>query len=529
MGISCSFPLFDQLSISGVVSSQNDDNKMLGLWSSDASASHEWVKNNVGALFGINEIPDAVINMNEGHFYGAGSDTNEYCYWNADVVLFINSDCNGQIQGVNGNNVMSSFKLTYKLGLNSDLFDAILIESMSNAVGFNLELHQLLLENGHFIWCSGGLTLTSLTISCLFPLFDQLSIIGVISRENDNNKMLGLWSVRSTNTHDWVKNRVGVLFGNNNQIPDAVITMNEGDFYGQGSNTNEYCYWNGDVVYFVSSDCNGRKGMNGNNVLSSFTLTYTSGINSNLIDDGSVPIPTQLPTQLPTTAPTQPTKLPTKLPTTVYDPYINDVENMVYKGAGSSCRGGLTCNNQFILCLPRDNEPGTFLGTPYKSSEHRYSVDECLQECANDQRCFGAEFVADAYSATGDCNLIFTTSPVDITPPIGNFNYNSTTVYDNLDRSLTGGEALCFQKEEECYPYFEADERLKKAHANRMFHLCSAWCLYQTENPESESWLWNPTGLCWKKQGPTGHCNTGATDTELEFVKHRSTLFCQHD
>merc|ERR1719220_334544 len=507
--------------------------------------------------------------MNEGHFYGAGSDTNEYCYWNADVVLFINSDCNGQIQGVNGNNVMSSFKLTYKLGLNSDLFDAILIESMSNAVGFNLELHQLLLENGHFIWCSGGLTLTSLTISCLFPLFDQLSIIGVISRENDNNKMLGLWSVRSTNTHDWVKNRVGVLFGNNNQIPDAVITMNEGDFYGQGSNTNEYCYWNGDVVYFVSSDCNGRKGMNGNNVLSSFTLTYTSGINSNLIDDGSVPIPTQLPTRLPTTAPTQPTKLPTKLPTTVYDPYINDVENMVYKGAGSSCRGGLTCNNQFILCLPRDNEPGTFLGTPYKSSEHRYSVDECLQECANDQRCFGAEFVADAYSATGDCNLIFTISPVDITPPIGNFNYNSTTVYDNLDRSLTGGEALCFQKEEECYPYFEADdlndvmletycpnnrrgsktervkrtvnttrvcgsdieadERLKKAHANRMFHLCSAWCLYQTENPESESWLWNPTGLCWKKQGPTGHCNTGATDTELEFVKHRSTLFCQHD
>ena len=240
---------------------------------------------------------------------------------------------------------------------------------------------------------------------------------------------------------------------------------------------------------------------------------------------------------------------------------------MVYKGAGSSCRGGLTCNDQLILCLPQENTDATFLGTPYKSSEYRYSVDECLQECANDQRCFGAEFVADADSATGDCNIIFSISPVDITPPIGNFNYDFTTAYVNLDSSLTGGEALCFQKEEECYPYFEADdlndvmletycpnnrkgsetklvtrtvettrfcgsdieadERVKKAQANRMFHLCSGWCLFQTENPESESWLWNPNELCWKEQGPKGHCNTGISDTELEFVKHRSTLFCQ--
>ena len=316
--LSCSFPLFDQLSISGAISSQNDDNKMLGLWSADASASHEWVKNNVGVLFGYNnEIPAAVINMNEGHFQAAGSYTNEYCYWNADVVLYVNSDCNGQIKGVTGNNVMSSFRLTYTSGLNRDLFDAVLVESLTNAVGFNLGLHQLLLENGHFIWCSGGLTLTMQTISCSFPLFDQLSITGVISVENDNNKMLGLQSVDASVTHDWVKNNVGALFGNNNQIPDAVNNMNEGDFYGKGSNTNEYCYWNADVVLFLNSDCNGFKGYNGNNVMSSFTLTYTLGVNLDLLEnDGSVPIPTQLPTRLPTIAPTQrPTQLPTTAPT----------------------------------------------------------------------------------------------------------------------------------------------------------------------------------------------------------------------
>merc|ERR550534_134531 len=93
--------------------------------------------------------------------------------------------------------------------------------------------------------------------------------------------------------------------------------MNEGDFYGTGSNTNEYCYWNADVVLFLISDCNGFKGYNGNNVMSSFTLTYTLGVNLDLLDDGSVPIPTQSPTRLPTTAPTQrPTQLPvTQAPT----------------------------------------------------------------------------------------------------------------------------------------------------------------------------------------------------------------------
>jgi len=286
-------------------------------------------------------------------------------------------------------------------------------------------------------------------------------------------------------------------------------------------------------------------------------------------------------TNKPWLCPSEPTPIPTEIltwmPTNLPTTYINDVENMVFKGVGTSCRGGLksswpggfTCTSPYIICLPQENTPANFLETPYKSSKYRYTVDECLQECANDQRCLGAEFVADADSATGDCNLIDDNPPV-ITSQIGNFSYNFTTAYINLDSSLTGGEVLCFKKEEECYPYFEADDlnevmletycpnnrkgyytkkvkrtvdttrfcgfdteidkRIKKAQANRMFHLCENWCLFQTEDPESESWFWNPWKLCWREQYSDSYCNRVINGTiEMEFVKHRSTLFCQLD
>jgi len=302
--------------------------------------------------------------------------------------------------------------------------------------------------------------------------------------------------------------------------------------------------------------------------------------------------PTDKPTVAPTVAPTEnptrsPTETPTVAPTVAINqcgPYFNNVEDIEFKGVGSNCRGGmssswpggLSCDSPYVVCLPKENTPAAdgLGGEPYKSTSYRYTVDECLQECAYDQRCLGAEFVADSNSNLGDCNLIDDIPPV-IMAEVSGFNYDKNIMYNNLDQSVTGGDALCFMKEDECYPYFEAedlsdtmldcycpnnrkgyytkrvkrtvsntrfcgddpeaDTRIMKAQANRMFHLCDNWCLFLTEDPEAESWYWDPWKTCWREQyaGVGTHmsyCNRvirSPETLEMQFVNHRSTLFCQ--
>jgi len=201
-------------------------------------------------------------------------------------------------------------------------------------------------------------------------------------------------------------------------------------------------------------------------------------------------------------------------------------------------------------------------------------IDECLQECANDQRCMGIEFVADSNSALGNCSLIDDIPP-EITDTVnGGFVYDPLKTYDNLDSNITGGDALCFEKKDDCYPYFEAgdlnevmlscycpnnrkgsytkkvkrtvtntrfcgsdsevDSRIQKAQANRMFHLCENWCLFNTDDPEAESWYWDPWQTCWREQygGVDMHmsyCNRviRSPDTiEMQFINHRTSMFC---
>jgi len=293
--------------------------------------------------------------------------------------------------------------------------------------------------------------------------------------------------------------------------------------------------------------------------------------------------PTEIPTNSPTETPTSyPTDMPTQSPTSGCGPYTNNVNDLDFQGVGSDCRsglnsswpGGLTCESPYVVCLPQENTPATFGGQPYKSSTHRYSVDECLQECANDQRCLGVEFMADSNSALGDCNLI-DDIPVEITSQVDGFNYDPAAAYGNLDTSVTGGTALCFTKNDDCYPYFEAsdlndvmlncycpnnrkgfytkkvkrtvtntrfcgsdsdvDLRIMKAQANRMFHLCENWCLFNTDDPEAETWYWDPWKMCWREQyaGVGNHmsyCNRviRSPDTiEMQFINHRTNFFCE--
>jgi len=306
-------------------------------------------------------------------------------------------------------------------------------------------------------------------------------------------------------------------------------------------------------------------------------MEFWNSITNEQSDDGGMnnPVLTRVPTRLSTSTPA---------PTSECSPYFNNVDNMVFKGVGSDCRagmdgswsGGLTCDSPYIICLPQENTPAVdgIGGEPYKSSSHRYSVEECFQECSHDQRCMGVEFSADLNSSHGDCNLIDVMS-FEISSEVEGFTYDTNTKYNNLDQSVTGGDALCFAKGDDCYPYFEAedlkdemlkcycpnnrkgyytkkvtrtventrycggdeavDTRIKKAQANRMFHLCENWCLFLTENPEAESWYWDPWHGCWREQyaGVGAHmsyCNRvirNPNAIEMQFLNHRKNMFCQ--
>jgi len=287
---------------------------------------------------------------------------------------------------------------------------------------------------------------------------------------------------------------------------------------------------------------------------------------------------TYSPSADPTNSPTaQPTNAPTDC-----GPYLNEVTDLSFLGVGSDCRGGLdesypgglTCDSPYVICLPQENTPAEFDDQAYKSSTHRYSVDECLKECANDQRCSGIEFKADSSSSLGDCNLIDDIPVVISSNMNSSFSYDNKVDYDNLDSSIIGGDALCFEKKDYCNPYFEADDlnntmlncycpnnrkgfytkkvkrtaantrfcgndaevdtRVKKAQANRMFHLCENWCLFETADPMAEAWYWDPWKVCFREQRMEvgvhmSYCNRviRSPDTiEMQFINRRVELQC---
>jgi len=293
------------------------------------------------------------------------------------------------------------------------------------------------------------------------------------------------------------------------------------------------------------------------------------------------PMPTQAPTQAPTPSPTQlPTKVLLKNPECI--PYGNNVKDFrfVDYGVGASCRGniseswpgGRTCDSPYIICLPQENTPAYY---NHKTNTHRYTVLQCQQECALDQRCRGFEFVADTNSSLGDCNLIddIEVQVVDqSTSTTFDYIFALSDTYSNLDSSETGGDALCFEKLPEiCNPYFKElnetildcycpndrkgfytkkvkrtventrycgndasmDERIKLAQANRMFHLCENWCLFNILNPEQESWYWDPWNTCWYEtySGVGAHrayCDRvirNPNSIELQFVNRRAENF----
>merc|ERR1719420_570380 len=85
-----------------------------------------------------------------------------------------------------------------------------------------------------------------------------------------------------------------------------------------------------------------------------------------------------------------------------------------------------------------------------------------------------------------------------------------------------------------CQEDAAVDMRIKQAQANRMFHLCENWCLFNTFKPEQESWYWNPWKTCWREQyaGSGTHrsyCNRvirNPDTIEQYFINYRRDNFC---
>jgi len=340
--------------------------------------------------------------------------------------------------------------------------------------------------------------------------------------------------------------------------------------------SNEYVQHMSDVQAMFDLDSGNGLGWSSTHL----TRLYHHGVQIHDITIQTTRLPTPFPTQIPSA---QPSPQPTQQETTgdgVCNKYVNSVGDLVFLSAGSSCRanineswtGGRTCESPYIVCLPEENTPtDDMMGNPYKNVTHRYSVSECLQECAYDQRCLGIEFVADGGSNRGDCNLI---DDIPIAAENPDFLYTYNAADTSLDNITTGRDALCWAKGNYCNPYFEADdlndvmlncycpnnrkgfytkkvkrtvnntrfcgndslveERLKKAQANRMFHLCENWCLFDTLSPESENWYWDPWKTCWREtySGVGAHnsyCDRvirNPNSIEFKFLSYRSGIFC---
>jgi len=105
------------------------------------------------------------------------------------------------------------------------------------------------------------------------------------------------------------------------------------------------------------------------------------------------------------------------------------------------------------------------------------------------------------------------------------------SVYGKLPRRSVENSVLCEKRGLTEWERMIDSLRIHRAQANRMFHKCESWCLFDLAEPESKSWLWNKKGECWKQQGPNSLCNriVGRNSAEFQHVKQRSSKMCKKD
>jgi len=72
---------------------------------------------------------------------------------------------------------------------------------------------------------------------------------------------------------------------------------------------------------------------------------------------------------------------------------------------------------------------------------------------------------------------------------------------------------------------------IRTALLNGMSAKCHRWCLFDAYSPFGRSWLWDPKGKCWKKQGNRGKCQKMANNIrrpkEIEAVVDQVLGICE--
>jgi len=74
----------------------------------------------------------------------------------------------------------------------------------------------------------------------------------------------------------------------------------------------------------------------------------------------------------------------------------------------------------------------------------------------------------------------------------------------------------------------EETARIRLALANRMFHTCNSWCLFDVDEPTTKFWLYNQFQRCYKRQGKKGQCQrvVDQNGAQINFVQERSASVC---
>merc|ERR550517_293120 len=78
----------------------------------------------------------------------------------------------------------------------------------------------------------------------------------------------------------------------------------------------------------------------------------------------------------------------------------------------------------------------------------------------------------------------------------------------------------------------EMTRKIRRALANRMFHLCENWCLWDVEDPTDLYWYWSPWEKCWREQWDGLYCHREhvvKNSWEMQYMIHRSNNFCNFD
>jgi len=209
--------------------------------------------------------------------------------------------------------------------------------------------------------------------------------------------------------------------------------------------------------------------------------------------------------------------------------------------------------NPYMTCVSKVDDTGAAL---------TITIDECFALCGKDQRCQGIEYPEDGsqcrlidddvddivpnfvplpnlsgspavqcFAKTDQCNPSFESSDLDeelLTCYCHNQSHGFLT--KNVERTVEATRYCgSMDTEEEIELWFEETEAIRRAQANRMFHLCDAWCLFDVDNPREKYWFYNPRSMCWDKQGTKGYCyrqHVAVNSIEFQYVVNRANKMC---